>query len=393
MKIAVLLSRFPYPLEKGDKLRAYQHLQHLKQLGHEVHLIALTDVKVLPGHYDKIKPLCESIHIIRLTLLRRLINLLMSFVRRLPLQVGYFYSASHSKEIQKIITVLHPDLLYFQLIRTALFRKSIPDIPAVIDYMDAFATGTSQRTKNASVFLKFLYRRELRLVKRFEYGSYDWFNKHLIISIPDQKAMNVPDPSGLEVLPNGVDTGFFIARSQPVRTDVLFVGNMNYPPNVDAAQFLIHEIMPLVWKSRPQTTVSLAGANPHPSVKMLASEKVNVTGWMDDIRDAYGSSRIFIAPMRIGTGLQNKLLEAMAMNLPGITTSLSFEPLQARAGTDILVGNSKEELAGHILELLNNETLAATIAANGKAFILKTYSLHHSQQLLGEIIGSARAKK
>ena len=102
MKIAVLLSRFPYPLEKGDKLRAYQHLQHLKQLGHEVHLIALTDVKVLPGHYDKIKPLCESIHIIRLTLLRRLINLLMSFVRRLPLQVGYFYSASHSKEIQKI---------------------------------------------------------------------------------------------------------------------------------------------------------------------------------------------------------------------------------------------------------------------------------------------------
>lgn len=151
--------------------------------------------------------------------------------------------------------------------------------------------------------------------------------------------------------------------------------------------------MPLVWKIRPQTTVSLAGANPHPSVKILASEKVTVTGWMDDIRDAYRSSRVFIAPMRIGTGLQNKLLEAMAMNLPGITTTLSFEPLQAKAGSEILVGNNKEELARHLLELLNNEAFATTIAANGKAFILKTYSLHHSMHLLGKIIDSAAGKK
>lgn len=393
MKIAVLLSRFPYPLEKGDKLRAYQHLQHLKQLGHEVHLIALSDVKVEPAHYEKVKPFCESIHVIHLSLLRRVVNLAFSFIRSLPLQVGYFYSKTHSRAIQKLIKELKPDLLYFQLIRTALFRKSNTDVPAVIDYMDAFASGTSQRTQNASVFLKFLYQRELRLVKRFEYGSFDWFNKHLIISVPDQKAMNVPDQSCLEVLPNGVDTGFFVPENKLKRSDVLFVGNMNYPPNVDAARFLIDEIMPIVWKSRPETKVTLAGANPHPSVKNRATANVTVTGWMDDIREAYSSSRVFIAPMRIGTGLQNKLLEAMAMQLPGVTTSLSFEPLQAVSGTEILVGNSKEELAAHLLELLNNDILASDIAAKGRDFILKTYSLHHSKQLLGEIFDSAEAKK
>ncbi len=378
----MIVSRFPYPLEKGDKLRAFQHLSYLKQAGHEVHLIALTDEAVSEKSKAKIQSLCTAVQIIKLSLLSRLINLVFSFFRGLPLQVGYFYSKSIHKSVDKTIREIQPDLIYCQLIRTALYKKNFENIPGIIDYMDAFSIGTAQRLKNAPYFLKPIFKRELDRVKSIEMGSFQWFKSHLIISDQDRQNMSVPDVAALRVIPNGVDTDFFQPSDVPKTTDITFVGNMNYPPNIDASIFLVREIMPIVWKSKPNATVQLAGANPHTSVVALASERVTVTGWVNDIRDCYHKSRIFVAPMRTGTGLQNKLLEAMAVMLPCITTTISFTPLHAEAPKDILVGNTKEEIAGHILFLLQNPDKANLIARSGFDFVTGTYSIRHSHQIL-----------
>lgn len=382
MKIVMIVSRFPYPLEKGDKLRAFQHLSYLKQAGHEVHLIALADEAVSEKSKAKIHSLCTAVQIIKLSLLSRLINLVFSFFRGLPLQVGYFYSKSIHKLVDKTIREIQPDLIYCQLIRTALYKKNFENIPGIIDYMDAFSIGTAQRLKNAPYFLKPIFKRELDRVKSIEMGSFQWFKSHLIISDQDRQNMSVPDVAALRVIPNGVDTDFFQPSDVPKTTDITFVGNMNYPPNIDASIFLVREIMPIVWKSKPNATVQLAGANPHTSVVALASERVTVTGWVNDIRDCYHISRIFVAPMRTGTGLQNKLLEAMAVKLPCITTTISFTPLHAEAPKDILVGNTKEEIAGHILFLLQNPDKANLIARSGFDFVTGTYSIRHSHQIL-----------
>lgn len=382
MKIVMIVSRFPYPLEKGDKLRAFQHLSFLKQAGHDVHLIALTDEDVSEKSKAKIQSLCASVQIIKLSFLNRLINLVFSFFRGLPLQVGYFYSKSIHNSVDQTIREIKPELIYCQLIRTALYKKNFENIPGIIDYMDAFSIGTAQRLKNAPALLKPIFQRELSKVKSFEMGSYKWFKSHLIISDQDRKNMSVPDATTLKVIPNGVDTDFFKPSNIPKTTDITFVGNMNYPPNIDASIFLVRDIMPIVWKSKPDATVQLAGANPHSTVTALASEKVKVTGWVNDIRDCYYISRIFVAPMRIGTGLQNKLLEAMAVKLPCITTTLSFTPLHASASKDILVGNTKEEIADHILFLLENPAKAEIIAGSGYDFVCRTYSIKHSYQIL-----------
>jgi glycosyltransferase involved in cell wall biosynthesis len=382
MKIVMIVSRFPYPLEKGDKLRAFQHLSYLKQAGHEVHLIALTDEAVTEKSKEKIESLCATVQIIKLSFLNRLINLLFSFFRGLPLQVGYFYSKSIHKIVDQSIVEIKPELIYCQLIRTALYKKNFENIPGIIDYMDAFSIGTAQRLKNAPLLLKPVFQRELNKVKSFEMGSYKWFKSHLIISDQDRKNMSVPEAAALRVIPNGVDTDFFQPKNSAKTTDITFVGNMNYPPNIDASIFLVREIMPLVWKSKPDATVQLAGANPHTSVMALGSERVKVTGWVNDIRDCYHISRIFVAPMRTGTGLQNKLLEAMAVKLPCITTTISFTPLHAEAPKDILVGNTKEEIASHILFLLQNPDKAELIAKSGFDFVTGTYSIRHSFQIL-----------
>ncbi len=393
MKLVFIVSRFPYPLEKGDKLRAFQHLQMISRAGHEVHLIALSDQPVTDASFDAVKKYCNSVHIIRLRWYHILKNIFYSFFSRLPLQVGYFYAAGNYSEIQKIIRQSDPDLIYCQLIRTAIYARNKTNIPAVLDYMDAFSKGTGQRTANAPFLLRPLFNRELQLVSEFEERCFSWFRKHLVISQQDRDALQVQGREMIQVVPNGVDIDFFHPEEAEKKIDITFVGNMNYPPNIDGARFLVNEIMPLVWKKYPATTVQISGANPHREVKSLASEKVWVTGWVDDIRHSYRGSRIFIAPMRIGTGLQNKLLEAMAMGIPCITTSLSFEPLDATAGKHILTGNNAQDLSQQIIRLLEDENLRIEVGRNGFEFVRSNYALQYSSKLLLDALNSAVKNK
>jgi glycosyltransferase involved in cell wall biosynthesis len=118
----------------------------------------------------------------------------------------------------------------------------------------------------------------------------------------------------------------------------------------------------------------ISGANPVNSVLSLANKNIHVSGWMDDIREAYWSSKIFIAPMQIGTGLQNKLLEAMAIGIPCVTTELANNALGATANEQILIGNTPEEIAHQIERLLTEPDLVIKISSNGRTFVTENYN-------------------
>lgn len=389
-KVVVILSRFPYPLEKGDKLRAFQHLKNLAESGHEVHVIALSDVPVTAEHHAMVSPFCASITVLPLSLTTRALSLLRSFVRGLPLQVGYFRSPYAQKRVNELLRTLQPDLVYCQLIRTAsYFAESGFRAPSVIDYQDAFSRGTEQRVASAPWYVRPLYTRELRTVRAYESDSATWFNEHIIISEQDRAVMFGSDERSVTVLPNGVDTKYFSPQNAPKNVDVAFVGNMNYAPNIDAAVYLVDTIMPIVWQTMPQAHVVIAGASPHRSVRALASERVEITGWVDDIRTWYAASRVFVAPMRIGTGLQNKLLEAMAMRVACVTTPISHEPVGARADIEIRVGESPDELAAHIVDLLAHEAERERMAEAGRNFVTTTYALERTRSVLNEVFAKA----
>jgi glycosyltransferase involved in cell wall biosynthesis len=161
---------------------------------------------------------------------------------------------------------------------------------------------------------------------------------------------------------------------------------MGYPPNVNAAEFLAREILPLVHQSKPGARLLLAGASPDKRVLALQTDKIQVTGWVDDIRECYAKARIFIAPMQIGTGLQNKLLEAMAMKIPCITSPLANSALGAKDGKDILVGNNPAEYAAHIIKLLENTAFADEIAEAGYHFVTGNYDWERATSKLEEMI-------
>ena len=389
MKIFVLLSRVPYPIEKGDKLRAYHQIRCLAK-NNEVVLCALSESAVHPEALKVLGGFCSEVHIIPIRKAGMLWNVTKAFFTGKPLQVGYFYRCSAQKKINALIEKCKPDHIYCQLTRVSEYVKDIK-ILKTLDYQDIFSMGAKRRAESSSPFMKLLFMMEYRRLLRYEHDIFEKFDHKTIISQPDRDLLPHPSKADVVIIPNGVDHDYFKLVAGPKKYDVVFTGNMGYPPNIDAARFIAGDIFPLVLKQFPEATLLLAGATPHAKVQALESPNVTVSGWLPDIRDSYASSRIFIAPMRIGTGLQNKLLEAMAMELPCITSILANKALGAKENEEILVGYTAEEYAYHIIHLLKDKAFADTLALNGHTFVGKAFSWENSTAVLEKLFNTHRS--
>ena len=373
MKIFVLLPRIPYPLEKGDKLRAFNQIKQLAK-HNEIVLCALNDNPKVNEQdaFHALQPYCQSINFIKISKPQILLGLIRAFFKGLPMQCGYFYNRKAVKKIDALIAKHKPDMLFGQLLRVAEYIRH-KDLPKAIDYQDIFSYGMKRRADIASFVTRPIYNMEYRRLCRYEAAIFEDFDVKSIISEPDRDLFPHERRNEILVIPNGVDHDYFKPQEQEKKYDLVFTGNMSYPPNVNAVEYLAEEILPIVWKTLPEVKMYIAGATPDPKVKKAASERIIVSGWLDDIRDAYAQSRVFIAPMRIGTGLQNKLLEAMSMSLPAITSPLANASLGAKPDEEILIGNNAEELAQNIITLLTNQEKAEQIAQAGYNFTNRVY--------------------
>ncbi|MBN8703153.1 MAG: glycosyltransferase [Bacteroidetes bacterium] len=377
MKLAIILSRFPYPLEKGDKLRAYYFIKHLSK-EHELFLFALSDTKISSKDFEEIKHYCKEIKIVYLSKLQILINLLLAPIRQLPFQVSYFYSKKNQRIFNTFISKIHPDKILCQLIRTTEYVKEIKGIPKTLDYMDAFSKGIERRIAIEPWYLKALLKWEYKKLIAYEHAVFANFQDKLIISEQDRNAINHPKNEEIRVIRNGVNLDFFKEQKKEKKYDILFAGNMQYPPNVESAEFLVTKILPILKKQLPNIKIVLAGSSPTKRVLALASKNVTVTGWIEDIRDCYAESKILVAPMQISIGLQNKLLEAMAMKIPCVTSFQANNALQAIEKKEILLAETPEQFADAIVLLLTNNQLYASIQENGYTFVKNKYDWEKS---------------
>jgi len=386
MKIFVLLSRVPFPIEKGDKLRAFHQIRCLAK-NNQIILCCLSNMPVHPEALNVLNSFCTELHIIPIGKTGMLWNLIKAFFNGNPLQVGYFYRSSAQKKINFLLKNSNPDHIYCQLIRVSEYVKDSV-IPKTLDYQDIFSTGAKRQAERAPAWQRFLYLLESRRLLKYEHNIFNKFDHKTIISQPDRDLLLHASRNEVEIIPNGVDQEYFHPVKKQKTHDIVFTGNMGYPPNIDAACFIAEEIFPLVIKRFPNATLLLAGATPHAKVIALQTSNITVTGWLPDIRDSYASASVFIAPMRIGTGLQNKLLEAMAMQLPCITSILANQALGAKENEEILVGTTAKEYADHIISLMQNEATAGELARKGYNFVSKTFSWEHSTSNLENLFNT-----
>lgn len=382
MRIFVMLSRIPWPLEKGDKLRAYNQIKCLAK-NHEVILCALND----DAKVDKMKafaalqPYCASINFIDIRKPGILFNLTRAFLAGMPMQCGYFFNSRAKAKVHRLIAKYKPDMLFGQLLRVAPYLID-ENTPKMLDYQDVFSMGMKRRMDVALCVKKPVFRMEYNRLRRYEREVFDRFDVKTIICDADRKFIDHERRDEILIVPNGVDHQYYTPRECEKKYDVVFSGNMSYPPNIDAVEYMSREIFPIVWKTLPNTTFYAAGATPDARVKNCANDRVIISGWLDDMREAYAHSRVFIAPMRIGTGLQNKLLEAMSMGLPSITTPLANDSLGAENGNEILVGSNAEELAQHIITLLTDNDKARRIAKAGFDFTNRVYDWDKATRIM-----------
>ncbi|MCO6484538.1 MAG: glycosyltransferase [Saprospiraceae bacterium] len=373
MDLLVIAPRFPWPLEKGDKLRLYQQLRHL-QAYHTLHLFAITHEDTPPSSLAQLRPFCQTMTIVRIPPWRLAWNLLVGSLRGLPLSVAYFTDRKAGKKFIETYQERKPDLVYGQLARVGEYLRMVP-APRVIDMMDAFSTITAQQSGVASLILRPLLRREWKSLSQYERRIRSWTEMQIFISHRDRELIDPAQTWDALIVPNGIDLSYYQpARATRKEFDIVFVGNMGYFPNVEAAKFLVRSIMPLLWAQKPDARVLLAGARPSRQVRALAENRVTVSGWMADIRQAYSRGKVFVAPLFQGAGQQNKILEAMGMGIPVVTTPWVHQSVPAPDGKAMVLAGTARDFAQVILTLLEDDLMCDRISAHALSFLRDNYS-------------------
>ena len=387
MRIAFVTSRFPFPVEKGDKLRAFHQIRLLSSL-HEVHLVAISHRKIDENDLQAMAPYCKSVTVFNVKGWLLPLNIILGWIEGLPLQISYFLDRSIKRKVQYHIIRIEPDHVVCQLIRAAEYVRALP-FEKTLDYMDVFSEGMLQLADRYK-WLGIFFRMEARRLASYERTLYKDFDRHIIISEQDKERLRLPSKKFITVIPNGVDDSFSNDHIMSVPAyDLVFVGNLGYGPNKTAVKYLVNEIIPAIEKRNRKVKVLIAGARPGKYIRGLnARENITVKGWLPDIRDAYRDGRIFVAPMISGLGLQNKILEAMSMGLPCITTSMVNNAIGAKDQEQILVADSLDEFVDHIFMLFDHPEVYTRIAANGKAFVIENFKWEDQIKKMDDVLHS-----
>ena len=253
-----------------------------------------------------------------------------------------------------------------------------PGLAALVVPLDAVHLGIQTRRRASSGLKRWLLGIEEARVRRFEATEYRAFDRVVVVSDQDRQAIEALDPTlRVEVIPNGVDTERFAPDPTVTRdpAQIVFTGVMSSPGNVVAAEFAAREVLPLVRAAEPAAHLVLVGRSPSSRVRALAAvEGVTVTGDVPDVRPWLAGSAVFLCPMVSGTGIKNKLLEAMAVGVPCVATPLGLGGLQVQDGRELLVGDGAAQLADRVVAVLRDAALADRLGSAGRAYVRE----HHA---------------
>ncbi len=371
MKVLIISSRFPYPLDKGDKLRLYYQIKELSK-HFEIVLISIVDDTFKSSDKIHLEAFCHRLYTFRISKLSSGISTLKSILlsKQIPAQTAYFYHSGINKKFQKILDEEAPDHIYCQLLRVAPYVAN-RTIPKTLDYMDAFSTGALLRSQSGSILHKWFWKREHKKLKLFEKNQSQLFKHLTIISELDKKRLELG--RDVQVIHNGIDNRFYNNHSNLSSFDAVFVGNLGYYPNAMAVNYIAKKIIPgfkEIYKK--ELSVNIVGPLSE-KLLHLQSPQLKISGYYENVIDGYNSGKIFLAPLFKGIGQQNKILEAMAIGLPCIATSDVAEALHLEHKVNVLVANDVYNFCHAINELLSDGSLYSIIQKNARQLVERKF--------------------
>lgn len=396
MRILCLTARLPYPPDRGDRLRAFHILEHLAA-DHELTLLSFITAESQRDHLPALRAFCQQVELVQVPPLRSAATAAANVWRRDPLQALYYRSRAMSQLVARVTAAAQFDAAYVHLFRMAPYAASLSRLYRVIDLTDAISAEIDLSLPYRGAASRLLYRFEAPRIARYECWVARAFEETWLISHADRAHLAARCPAGnLRVVPNGVDLGRFrptSAAPEPAR--LIFVGHMGVFHNVDAARYLVRDILPRVREHVPGATLTIAGAAPDPAVRELAAGPaatagVEVTGFVDDLNAYLNRAAVFVAPLRFSAGVQNKVLEAMAAGRPVVTTSIANRGLGAEPGRDVVVADDTEAIAGAVVSLLGDPERRQALGRAARRFVEANYSWRHAAERMKQIESDRR---
>lgn len=386
MKVLFLTSRLPFPPLGGDKLRTFHFI---KRINEECDLTVISFIE----HDAELKGVSEyrrymnKLVTVKLPRLESYANCARGLLSRKPLQVHYYASrrmrAAVAEELRE-----HYDVVVCHLIRMAQYLPDAADIRKVIDFTDAISLCHDRSRPFKTGLASLINAIEARRVRPYEYKSMARADLSIFISSVDANHLvESGAASPIEVVTNGVDLDRFSYHSAAYDPDqIVFLGNMRTFPNTDAVAYFAQQIFPLIKAVRREARFSIVGNQPTRRVRSLHDgNSITVTGRVDDVVPYLANAAVLVAPMRVSAGVQNKILEALAVGTPVVTTSIGAEGLDADV---IHVADAPQEFARATLALMEQGGKRREISLAGRRWVQEHYSwdqaLHRLNSLLGQ---------
>ncbi len=380
MRILLISRCPPYPLHLGDRLIVYHLAEELEGRKHQIDLLAFANRAEDWQEQDNYDYRFEHVQLIaeprrsQLSYLKR-----ATFPSaRFPKHAEESWSPEMWRAIESRLDSTHYDAIHlFGGVQVYEFYHALRSLPAVITPYESYSlylrrlVGATRRVAPTTIANMI----QFQLARNFESWMFTPYRRIVVVSQQDKNELLDSNPAlSIDVIPNGIDLYTFRkARvSRKVRA-LLFVGNYEYPPNVDAALRLAHEIFPKVQAQIPDVKLWLVGNAPPPELQALASESIKVTGRVPDVRPYLARAAAFVCPLQLGAGIKNKVLEALAIGCPVIATPLSVDGIDAQNGHDVLIADIGE-MAETVINLLKNPDLQRQLVENGRKLIEERYS-------------------
>lgn len=341
MKILFLAHRTPYPPNKGDKIRAFHFLSHLAK-SHEITLVYWVDDRRDLSHASFLKSICRGVVLpVRLNRLRAMWRALVSLVGGRSFTEGFYGGRLFQRAIDTALRSGPFDAVFVFSSAVAAYAENIPSRRKIVDFVDVDSDKWGQLAEASRFPLSWLYRHERKCLSRFEIEISGWASRSLFVSSPEAELFRKNGGVGLiDYLPNGTDldlrrlplgqipfqAGDLGPAAPAMGPKLIFVGTMDYLPNVDAVQYFAHTILPLIRQEFPQAKFEIVGRYPTKAVRRLSRiDGVSVVGEVSEVRSSLLQADVSVAPMRIARGVQNKVLEAMALGVPVVATPLAID--------------------------------------------------------------------
>lgn len=391
MKILMLTPYLPFPLLSGGQIRTYNLLKKLAQK-YEVTLFALIKEESERQYIPELEKYCAKVRVFKRS--QRpftLRNILHTAFSSFPFLVIRNHVPQTIWAVEKELREEKYDLIHAE---TFYMMPNIPktNIPIILVEQTIEYLGYESYADKIKFWpIRQILKMDISKIRRWEEYYWRSCTKLITMSQEDKTFINdtIQEPNKIEVVSNGVDVKWFDQKERklPKHLTILSVGTFNWLPNVEAVKFLVEKIWPIVKKKLPDAKLWIVGNAPTPEVFEYQKKdtSITITGGIPDIRDAFCGAHVLVAPVFSGKGTRYKILEAMAAGTPIVATEIAVEGLGVEHGVQVLIGNSAEELAEQTTRLLQDPTLQATLAKNGKEFVQTQYDWGYIAEKLDRI--------